>query len=211
MKLWLTAKCGAVDGNPSLATDDAWLKRAVNLQIEGDSVKNNKGRNALLAVGVGSFIAGTLSLLLACMQSGWDIPLAIAGGLIGDKAGNGGVANYLLGTTLHFFITFSVAAIYYAASRRLLFMTQYPLLCGLYFGATVRLVMNFIVLPLSALHATDPIPIRDFWSGLLEKMIVVGLPIAYSVQRFANPTQTSKSGESEDDLSKQPQLFSQTD
>jgi hypothetical protein len=174
-------------------------------------VKDNKRRNALLAVGVGSFIAGALSLLLACMQSGWDIPLAIAGGLIGDKAGNGGVAIYLLGIALHFFIAVSVAAIYYAASRRLPFMTQYPLLCGLYFGATVRLVMNFIVLPLSALHATDPIPIKDLWSGLLEKMVVVGLPIAYSVRRFADLTPTSELGETEDVLSKQPQRFSQTD
>jgi len=62
------------------------------------------------------------------------------------------------------------------------------LLCGLYFGATVRLVMHLIILPLSALHTTDPLPIHDLLWGLLQKMIVVGLPIAYSVRRFAAPT-----------------------
>jgi hypothetical protein len=152
-------------------------------------VKSLENRRALLAVGVGGFIAGAISLLLACIQSPfrWDIILAIAGGLIGDKAGQGGVAIYLLGIFLHFFISFSVASIYYAASRRLPFMTEYPLLCGLYFGATVRVVMNLLVLPLSALHATDPVPLKDFWVGLLEKMVVVGLPIAYSVRWFTKP------------------------
>lgn len=163
-------------------------------------MKNSKFGRALPAIGVGAFVGGALSLLAACIQSGWDIPLAIAGGLIGDYADRGGVAIYLLGIFLHFFISFAVAAIYYAASRRLLFMTQYPLLSGVYFGATVRVVMNFIVLPLSGLHATDPIPLKDFWVGMVEKIILVGLPIAYSVQWFAKPTPAGESGQLEDVL-----------
>lgn len=142
-------------------------------------------RDALLAIGVGGFIAGTLDLLQACIQLGWDIPLQIAAGLLGAKADNGGVGTYVLGILLHFFIAFSAATTYYAASRRLPFMTQYPLICGLYFGATVKLVMHLIVLPLSALHAKAPFPLHDLAWGLLQKMVVVGLPIAYSVRRFA--------------------------
>ena len=164
--------------------------------IEQAGPRPTATRNALLAIGVGGFIAGTISLLPVCIQFGWQIILSIAGGLIGDKAGQGGPAIYLLGIFLHFFICFSVAAIYYAASRRLLFINQYPLLSGLYFGATVRLVMNYIVLPLSALHATDPIPIKEFWWGLFEKVILVGLPIAYSVWWFGRSTPTGASGKS---------------
>lgn len=150
-------------------------------------MKSSESRNALLAIGVGGFLAGTLSLLLACFQSGWEIILAIAGGLIGDKADHGGAAIYLLGIFLHFFISFTVAAVYYAASRRLPFLMQHTLISGLYFGATVRVVMIFIVLPLSALHATDPIPLKDFWWGVIKEIIFVGLPIAYSVRSFAKP------------------------
>jgi hypothetical protein len=153
--------------------------------IEQAAPRQTGTRNALLAIGVGGFAAGTLDLLQACIQLGWDIPILIAGGLIGSKADQGGVGIYLLGIFLHFFIALSAAAIYYAASRILPFMTQYALVCGLYFGGTVRLVMHLIVLPLSALHATAPLAIRGLLWGLLQKGVVVGLPIAYSVRHFA--------------------------
>jgi hypothetical protein len=77
--------------------------------------------NALLAIGVGGGIAGTIDLLQACILFGWDIPLAIAGGLLGKQAFEGGAGTYVLGVLLHFSIAFSAAAIYYVASRRLAF------------------------------------------------------------------------------------------
>ncbi|HZR57791.1 MAG TPA: hypothetical protein VFA74_13030 [Terriglobales bacterium] len=33
------------------------------------------------------------------------------------------------------------------------FLKEHPLICGLFYGAAVELVMSLIVLPLSALHA----------------------------------------------------------
>ncbi len=143
-------------------------------------------RSAPLAIGVGGFVAGAADLLQACIQLGWDIPLFIAAGLLGPKAENGGAVTMALGVMLHFFIAFSAASIYYAASRRLPFLIDYPLLCGLYFGATVKLVMHLIVLPHSALHITAPFPIHSLLVGLIQKMVVVGLPISYSVSWFGN-------------------------
>jgi len=142
-------------------------------------------RNAFLAITVGGSIAGVVALLHACIQSGWDIPLTIAEGLIGSKAEHGGVGTYLLGVFLHFFIAFTAAAMYYAASRRLSFLKQHPLVCGLYYGATVQLVMHLIVFPLCAFHESNPIPIHDLLLGMLYKMVEVGLPISYSVRRFS--------------------------
>jgi Na+/alanine symporter len=141
--------------------------------------------NALLAIAVGGLIAGALDLTQACILFGWDIPLAIAGGLLGRQAFHGGVGTYILGVFLHFFIACSAAAIYYAASRRLSFLTEHPLVCGLFFGAAVEEVMNLVVLPLSALHARGPYKLHDLILGLLVHMVVVGLPISYSVRRFA--------------------------
>jgi len=86
---------------------------------------------------------------------------------------------------LHFFIACSAAAVYYGASRRLGFMREYPLVCGLFFGAAVEDVMRFIVLPLSALHSRGPYELHDLILGLLVHMVVVGLPISVSVRRFA--------------------------
>jgi hypothetical protein len=142
-------------------------------------------KNASLAIAVGGLVAGTLDLLQACILFGWHIPLLIAGGLLGPQAAHGGIATYVLGVFLHFFIAFSAAAVYYAASRRLVFLTEHPLVCGLYFGATVELVMGYVVLPLSALHAKGPYELHDVLQGLLVHMIVVGLPISFSVRRFA--------------------------
>jgi Na+/alanine symporter len=141
--------------------------------------------NALLAIAVGGLIAGALDLTQACILFGWDIPLAIAGGLLGRQAFHGGVGTYILGVFLHFFIACSAAAVYYAASRRLSFLTEHPLVCGLFFGAAVEQVMNLVVLPLSALHARGPYKLHDLILGLLVHMVVVGLPISYSVRRFA--------------------------
>jgi len=56
---------------------------------------------------------------------------------------------------------------------------------GLFFGAAVEEVMNLVVLPLSALHARGPYGLQDLILGLLVHVTVVGLPIAYSVRRFA--------------------------
>ena len=142
-------------------------------------------RNALLAIAVGGFTAGTLDLLQACILFGARIPLVIAAGLLGRQALKGGMGTYVLGVLLHFFIAFSFATFYYAASRRLSFLKEHPLVCGLAYGAGVELVMTLIVLPLSALHAKGPYQLHDLILGLLVHMVVVGLPISYSVWRFA--------------------------
>jgi len=68
----------------------------------GDSTPPSGKRNAVLAIGVGGLIAGTLDLLQACILFGWDIPLAIAGGLLGRQAFQGGAGTYILGVLLHF-------------------------------------------------------------------------------------------------------------
>jgi hypothetical protein len=78
-------------------------------------------KNAPLAIAVGGLVAGTLDLLQACILFGWHIPLLIAGGLLGRQAAHGGIATYVLGVLLHFFIAFSAASVYYAASRKLFF------------------------------------------------------------------------------------------
>ncbi|HTS10362.1 MAG TPA: hypothetical protein VMP68_32660 [Candidatus Eisenbacteria bacterium] len=140
--------------------------------------------SAWIAIGVGGLSAGTLDLLQASILFGWDIPKVIAGGLLGPGAVHGGAGIYLLGVLLHFFIASSAAATYYAASRRLHFLVEHPLICGLFFGAAVEEIMNLVVLPLSALHARGPYELRDLIQGLVVHMVVVGLPIAFSVRCF---------------------------
>ena len=142
-------------------------------------------RSALLAIGVGGILAGTLDLTQALILFGRRVPLVIAAGLLGNQAFTGGAGTYALGILLHFFIAFSVTAIFYSASRRLAFMTEHPLVCGLFYGMAVELVMSYVVLPLSALRARGPYELHDVLLGLAVHMIVVGLAISLSVWRFA--------------------------
>jgi Na+/alanine symporter len=149
-----------------------------------DSIRTAGNKNALVAIAAGGLIAGTLDLLQACILFGWDIPLVIAAGLLGQQAIHGGAGMYVLGVLLHFFIATSVTAIYYAVSRRLRFLVEHPLVCGLFFGGAVQEVMNLVVLPLSALHARGPYELHDLIQGLAVHMVIVGLPVAYSVRKF---------------------------
>jgi len=109
----------------------------------------------------------------------------VASGLLGRQAIRGGPGTYVLGVFLHFFIALSVATIYYVASRRLSFLKEHPLVCGLFYGMAVELVMNLVVLPLSALHARGPYELHELLQGLLAHMFLIGLPISFSIRRFA--------------------------
>lgn len=151
-----------------------------------DSARESFGKkSALLAVAAGGLIAGTLDLTQASILFGRKIPLVIAAGLLGPRAFDGGAGTFVLGVLLHFFIAFSVTVIYWAASRRLRFLTEHPLVCGLFYGMAVENVMNLIVLPLSALHARGPYRLQDLILGLAVHAVVIGLPVSYSVRRFA--------------------------
>ncbi|HWY45172.1 MAG TPA: hypothetical protein VNX66_16860 [Candidatus Sulfotelmatobacter sp.] len=158
--------------------------------MNGDSATNGRSgalrkRSALRAIAAGGLIAGTLDLLQACILFGWKVPLVIAGGLLGRQAiHGGGIGTYILGVILHFFIACSAAGIYYGASRKLGFLIEHPLVCGLFFGMAVELVMSYMVLPLSALHSRGPYELHDVILGLVVHMVVVGLPISFSVRRF---------------------------
>jgi hypothetical protein len=152
----------------------------------GDSAPRSSGkRNALAAIAAGGLSAGTLDLTAAFILFGAKVPLVIAAGLLGRQAFQGGVGTYVLGVCLHFFIAFSATAVYYAASLRLGFLTEHPLVCGLFYGIAVKQVMSYVVLPLSALHDRGPYELHDVLQGLLVHMFVIGLPISFSVRRFA--------------------------
>jgi hypothetical protein len=150
-------------------------------------------RNAFLTITVAGLSAGLIDLAQALILFGTRIPFGIAAGLIGRQAAHGGgLAVYVLGIFLHFFIATSAATVYYAASRWLRFLTEHWLICGLVYGAIVDQVMTLIVLPLSALHARGPFKLNDLLLGIGVHMITVGLPISLSVRTFSKTENSSR-------------------
>ena len=75
----------------------------------------------------------------------------IASGVLGPASFKGGLATAGLGTLLHFFIAFVVAAIYILASRAIPVLKSQAVVLGLIYGAAVYLVMTYLVLPRSAI------------------------------------------------------------
>jgi hypothetical protein len=149
--------------------------------------------DSFLAIAIGGLSAGLIDLAQALILFGTRVPLGIAAGLIGLPAAHGGgLVIYALGIFLHFFIATSAAAVYYAASRWLRFLTEHWLVCGLVYGAIVDQVMTLIVLPLSALHAQGPYKLHDLLLGISVHMITVGLPISLSVRAFSKTENSSR-------------------
>jgi len=135
---------------------------------------------------IGGAIAGTLDKISGFISFGLTSPQAIAAGLLGRSAAfQGGAGTWMLGMLLHFFIAVTAAAIYCLASRKLEFLADHWLVCGLFYGMAVFLVMNLVVLPLSALHLTGPYQLKGLIQGLLGHMAMVGLPISFSLYKFA--------------------------
>lgn len=151
--------------------------------------------DALRAIGWGGFIGGTLDISDALLFYGvrgispQRLLQGIARGLLGDRAMQGGWPVAILGLALHFFIAFSAAAVYYAASRRLRMLRERPLLSGTLYGIAVFLFMNMIVVPLSAIHRS-PTAMLAFnivsLNAVLALILFIGLPIAIAVRHFAD-------------------------
>lgn len=102
---------------------------------------------------------------------------AIAAGLLGKDAFQGGMATVALGVVIHFSIATTIAAVYVLASRRWATLAERPFLWGPLYGIGAYLVMNLVVVPLSAAAgAKHTLPV--VLNGVLIHMVGVGLPSA---------------------------------
>ncbi len=109
---------------------------------------------------------------------------AIASGLLGASAYQGGVATAALGLALHFFIAIVAAACYFGASLKWPVLIRRPFLCGAAFGLAVFFFMQYVVLPLSD-YRVRPLPRSLFINGIVAHVFFVGLPIAFFARRSA--------------------------
>ena len=146
---------------------------------------------ALPAIFSAGLLAGVLDITAAFVT--WvpqgvapvRILQGIASGLLGPQAFKEGLQTALLGGTLHFLIALSAAAVFYAASRKIDFMTRRPILSGVLYGVCVYLVMYWIVMPLAKMHPTHTLTRSII--AIVTHMICVGLPISLMVRRYSAP------------------------
>jgi hypothetical protein len=103
---------------------------------------------------------------------------SVASGALGRDAFTGGWPTAAAGLGFHFFIAFTITAIFFFAASRLPVLVRNPLLSGPLYGIGVYIVMNWVVIPLSKIGPRPFPPMPVFVSGMLVHMFVIGLPIA---------------------------------
>jgi uncharacterized membrane protein YagU involved in acid resistance len=137
----------------------------------------------------GGLIAGTLDILYACIfwAAKADVPpsrifQSVAAGLLGKASFEGGAATAALGLLLHYLIACTMSLAYYLVARRRPALVRRPVPMGALYGLLLYVIMNHVVVPLSAAGpgSKDPTWIA---LGIAVHAFLVGVPIAWFAAR----------------------------
>jgi len=146
--------------------------------------------NAARAIAMAGLACGVLDITAALLVYGsmglkpLRLLQGIAAGVLGPKSFQGGIGTALLGLALHFVIAFGAATVYFAASRGMRVLVEQAAFFGALYGIAVYFFMNRIVVPLSG-AVKYPFSAKMMVIGVVIHIFCVGLPIAFSIRRFA--------------------------
>lgn len=130
---------------------------------------------------LGGVIAGTIDIFAASLISGHDVIYilhTIAGGVLAKRALSGGAATAVLGAALQELMGILIALIYALGVRRVPKLADRWLVAGLLYGAIVFLVMNYVVVPLSAWHVVPQFTLQSFVMNFIA-MLLFGVIVAF--------------------------------
>ena len=108
---------------------------------------------------------------------------SIASGILGGAAFQGGAATTVLGVVLHFLVAFLIVLTCFVLSGFLPVLVERPIAAGAAFGVTAYIVMNYVVIPLSAMARGGPPPWPVLINGVLIHVFGVGIPCAMFARR----------------------------
>jgi uncharacterized membrane protein YagU involved in acid resistance len=143
-------------------------------------------RSVWLAIFLGGLVAGTVDIGAASLISGRD-PLfilhVIAGGLIGkDAAFSGGAGTAVLGLLLQWAMSILIAAIYVFGTRTRPTIWRMWAPSGVAYGIIIFLVMNYVVVPLSAYRRAPHFTPAGFAENMAA-MLLFGLIVSWFATR----------------------------
>jgi hypothetical protein len=147
-----------------------------------------KNREILVAVLLGGMIAATLDIGAASLITGRSpvsIARVIAGGLLGRAAFGGGIGTAILGVALQEFMGVLIATIYVVSLKAVPGLLRRWIPSGLVYGVIIFFVMNWVVLPLSALKSSAPHFTAEKFATNLAPMLIFGLIVAFFARRIS--------------------------
>jgi hypothetical protein len=109
----------------------------------------------------------------------------VASGLLGPESFRRGNTSVALGLLFHCLIAFVAAAVFTETSHYFPLLAIHYLISGASFGVLVFMVMNLIVIPLSAM-AKRPVTLQGVIAQVIIHIVCVGLPVAIAASRYAN-------------------------
>lgn len=134
----------------------------------------------------GGLIAGTVDIGAASIINALNpliILQAIATGLLGRASFQDGAGSMVLGLLLQWGMSILIAAFYTLAANRWPVLARRWFLWGTLYGVVVFIVMNYVVVPLSAAPFKPTHALSWFVENGLA-MLVFGWIIAYTANRF---------------------------
>jgi hypothetical protein len=155
------------------------------------STTSPTSRNSLFRLTlIGGFIAGLLHLVV---QQGIVFGLILktpiisslqyaASGIMGDDAFTGGLATALFGLVLDFIMITIMAGVFIFSVDRIPLLRRNVIVGSILYGFGVFIVMNLIVLPLSAAPALPVPPLWLLIELVLQHILLIGLPLGLLVR-----------------------------
>ncbi|MDP1675509.1 MAG: DUF1440 domain-containing protein [Bacteroidota bacterium] len=136
-------------------------------------------------------IAGTLDIIgviiiyavLLDKTTGERILQNIANGLFGKAAYAGGMETAFYGLIFHYIIATSWATGYFLIFPIIPFLRKQKILSGLFYGVTVWLMMNLVLLPLFNVKM-PPFTLQGVLIGIGMLMFFIGLPISLITHKY---------------------------
>jgi uncharacterized membrane protein YagU involved in acid resistance len=86
----------------------------------------------------------------------------------------------------HFIVSFVVAGVFTLSANRISLLRRNPIVGSLLYGFGVFIVMNMIVIPLSAAPPLPAPTTPQLIVNILDHILVIGLPLGILVRRTAN-------------------------
>lgn len=151
---------------------------------DGAALSRVKRPNPLPVLMLATLVAGTLDISTALVffasmgVAPTRILQGIAGGLLGHASFDGGLATAALGGLLHYCIMFAMVLAYYLSSLKMARLREEPYLWGGFYGVFLLLLMNYVVVPLSAYPLHSNVYLPWFLCDLGAHVFFVGMPAA---------------------------------
>jgi hypothetical protein len=142
-------------------------------------------------------LSGTVDIGAACVINAVApdrVLRAIASGVLGRTAVHGGLWVIALGLFLQWAMSMVIAAVFLVGAARAPLLLRRWILAGLAFGIIVFVVMNYVVVPLSAAVFKVHFSPLSFAENLAA-MLVFGLIVAFIAQRSERNSPADVRGE----------------